>query len=120
MTPKTVDEYIAQAPKEAQSKLRELRAILRKAAPGATEAIKWRTPVLEYHRILFGYAAFKSHINFMPTPSVIKAFKKDTARFTVGKGTIQLPYDKPLPKILIHKMARLRVKELKEKDVRWM
>ena len=45
--PKTVDEYINAAPVEAQEKLLELRSILKKVAPKATEAIKWGSPVLE-------------------------------------------------------------------------
>jgi uncharacterized protein YdhG (YjbR/CyaY superfamily) len=118
--PKTVSEYIRTAPKEARAKLRELRSILNKAAPKATEAIKWGSPVFEEGRILFAYAAFKAHINFMPTPSAMKPFAKDLAKYKTGKGSIQLPYDKPIPKALIRKIAIFRVKELREKDVKWM
>jgi len=45
--PTTIAEYINSAPKEAQSKLREIRAILKKVAPKATEALKWGSPVFE-------------------------------------------------------------------------
>jgi uncharacterized protein YdhG (YjbR/CyaY superfamily) len=117
---KTITEYIAAAPKERQKKMREMRALLKKAAPGAIEAIKWGAPTFAYKRILFAYPAFKSHIGFMPTPPVMRAFKKDLAKYKTGKGSVQFPYDKPLPKALITKMAKLRVKEAKEKDVRWM
>jgi uncharacterized protein YdhG (YjbR/CyaY superfamily) len=120
MRPKTIAEYIAAAPKDRQKKLREMRALLKKAAPGAKEGVKWGAPVLEYKRILFAFAAFKSHIGFMPTPPVMRAFKKDLAKYKTGKGSVQFPYDKPLPKALITKMAKFRVKEAKEKDVRWM
>ncbi len=118
--PATISEYIAAAPKEARSHLRALRAILRKAAPRATEAIKWGSPVFEYNRILFAFAAYRSHLNFMPTPSAMKPFEKELARFKTGKGSIQLPYDHALPKALIRRIAVFRVKELSEKDVRWM
>ena len=118
--PTTITEYINTAPKEAQKKLSEIHSILKKAAPGATEGIKWGSPVFEEKRILFAFAAFKSHLNFMPTPSAMKPFKKELAKYTTGKGSIQFPYDKPLPKALILKIAALRVKELREKDVRWM
>ena len=116
----TISGYIAAAPPEARSHLRELRAILRKAAPRATEAIKWGSPVFEYNRILFAFAAYRLHLNFMPTPSAMKPFKKELAKFKTGKGSIQLPYDQPLPKALIRHIAAFRVKELREKDVRWM
>jgi uncharacterized protein YdhG (YjbR/CyaY superfamily) len=118
--PTTIDEYINAAPKEAQEKLREIRDILKKVAPKATESLKWSTPVFEENRILFAYAAFKSHMNFMPTPSALEPFKKELAEYKTGKGTIQFPYDKPLPKTLIRKIAAYRAKDVRENDARWM
>jgi uncharacterized protein YdhG (YjbR/CyaY superfamily) len=56
----------------------------------------------------------------MPTPSAMKPFKKDLADYKTGKGSIQFLYDKPLPKALIRKIAVQRVRELREKDARWM
>jgi uncharacterized protein YdhG (YjbR/CyaY superfamily) len=118
--PSTVSEYIAAAPKKAQPKLRELRTLLRRAAPKAREGLKWGSPAYEDRRILFAFAAFQSHINFMPTPSAMKPFKKHLAKYKTGKGTIQFPYDRPLPKALIRRIAAYRVKELRDDDVRWM
>ena len=118
--PKTMDEYIKAAPREAQAKLRELRAILRTVAPKAKGTLKWGHPVFEDKRILFAFAAFKSHLNFMPTPAAMQPFKKELSAYTTGKGSIQLAYDQPLPKVLIRKIAGYRVKEVREKDARWM
>ncbi len=118
--PTTIDEYISSAPKEAQKMLRELRAILKKAAPKATEAIKWGAPVFEEGRILFAFTAHRSHINFMPTHSSLAPFKKELAAFTTGKDTIQLPYDKPLPAALIRKIAVYRAKDVRENGALWM
>jgi uncharacterized protein YdhG (YjbR/CyaY superfamily) len=118
--PTTVSEYIEAAPKEAQKKLHELRALLKKVAPGATETLKWGLPVLEEKRILFSYSAYKSHLNFMPTGPSIKPFRKELAAYKTGKDTIQFPYDKPLPKALIRKIATYRAKQVREKDARWM
>jgi uncharacterized protein YdhG (YjbR/CyaY superfamily) len=118
--PATVPEYIDVAPREAQGKLRELRAVLRTVAPNATETLKWGMPVFEEGRILFAFAAFKTHVNFMPTPSAMKPFQKELSAYTTGKGSIQFPYDKPLPKALIRKIATFRLREVKERDARWM
>ncbi len=118
--PTTVTEYINAAPKEAQKKLREIRAILKKVAPNATETLKWGSPVFEEKRILFAFTAFKSHLNFMPTHPAMKPFKKELAGYITGKDTIQFPYNKPLPKVLIRKIAAFRVKQVREKDARWM
>ena len=118
--PTTIAGYISAAPKEARRNLRAMHAILRRAAPGATQALKWRTPVFVEKRILFAFAAFRSHLNFMPTPSVMRAFRNELAKYKTGKGSIQFPHDKPLPKALIRRIAALRVRELRELDVRWM
>ena len=118
--PKTVTEYIAAAPKESQKKLREMRDILKKAAPKAVESIKWGSPVFESTRILFAFNAIKGNISLMPTPRVIRAFAKDLKGYATGKATVKFPVDKPLPRVLIRKMAAFRVKELREKDIRWM
>jgi uncharacterized protein YdhG (YjbR/CyaY superfamily) len=46
--PKNVDEYIAQAPIEAQEKLQELRAMIKATAPEAEERISYGMPYYYY------------------------------------------------------------------------
>ena len=118
--PTTVDQYINAAPMEAREKLIEIREILKNVAPNATEALKWGSPVFEEKRILFAYTAFKSHLNFMPTHSSMIPFKKELAKYITGKDTIQFPYNKPLPKTLIRKIATFRARDVRENDARWM
>jgi uncharacterized protein YdhG (YjbR/CyaY superfamily) len=118
--PATVDEYIAAAPEQARPMLREIRALLKRVAPNAMETLKWGQPVFEERRILFSYSAYKSHLNFMPTGPALEPFKKELAAYNMGKDTIQFPYDKPLPKALIRKIAAYRAKQVKENDARWM
>ena len=116
---KKISGYINAASKEARTKLREMRACIRHAAPGAKEEIKWGMPAYSYRRILVLFAAFKHHIGFFPTPSAVSAFAKDLKKFTTGKGSIQFPLDKPLPKALIKKITAFRVRESMEKDKKW-
>ena len=118
--PTTVDEYIERAPKEAQEALREIRSILREVAPAATEALKWGSPVLEKGRILFAYSAHKAHLTFMPTGPALEPFKNELEEYKTGKDTIQFPYNQPLPKALIQKIAAYRAKDVRENDARWM
>ena len=75
MKPRTVAEYIAAAPTESRGKLRELRALIAAAAPGATQNLKWGMPSFSYERILVTFAAFQRHIGFFPTPSAVRAFR---------------------------------------------
>jgi uncharacterized protein YdhG (YjbR/CyaY superfamily) len=118
--PQSVAEYIEVAPPEARKRLREMRACLRKAAPGAEESLKWGVPALSYQRILFTYAAFKRHISLYPTPAVLKSLAKELSDYKTSSSTIQFPLEKPLPVDLICRIALLRVKECTENDARWM
>ena len=118
--PTTVDEYIEAASGEAQERLQEIRAVLKKVVPNAREILKWGSPVFEEERILFSYSAYKSHLNFSPTGPAMEPFKRELAKFKTGKDTIQFPYDKPLPKALIRKIAAFRAKPVRENDARWM
>jgi uncharacterized protein YdhG (YjbR/CyaY superfamily) len=118
--PATVDEYINSAPAFAREKLKEIRSLLKKVAPNATELIKWGSPVFMENRILFSYSAHKTHINFMPTGPAMEPFMEELSDFISGKDTIQIPYDRPLPEKLIQKIAENRIKDVKENDAKWM
>jgi uncharacterized protein YdhG (YjbR/CyaY superfamily) len=118
--PTTILQYIKAAPDYAQEKLKELYAILKRVAPKATEAIKWGQPVFEENRILFSFSAYKTHINFMPTRKTLDHFREEVKDYKTGMDTIQFPYDKPLPKALIKKIATHRAKDVRENDAKWM
>jgi uncharacterized protein YdhG (YjbR/CyaY superfamily) len=117
--PKTIDEYIQAAPREAQRKLREMRACIRAAAPRAKEGLKWGMPAFSYRRILVTFAGFRKHIGFYPTPSAVTAFAKELSKFSTAKGSIQFPLEKPLPLSLVRKITTFRVKESVEQDKKW-
>lgn len=114
-----IAEYINAAPKEAQKKLREMLACIRKAAPGAEEGLKWGMPAFSYRRILVTFKAFKHHIGFYPTPSAVNAFAKELSKFKTAIASIQFPLDKPMPLALIRKITAFRVKESLEEDAKW-
>ena len=117
--PQNITKYISAAPKDAQKKLREMRACIRKAAPGAEEGLKWGMPSFSYRRILVTFAAHKHHIGFYPTPSAVSAFAKDLSKFATARGSIQFPLDKPLPLALIRKITAFRVRESTQQDKKW-
>ncbi len=77
--PTTIEEYIEAAPEEVRQKLFQIHERIR-AAPGATEGLKWRIPAYSYNRILVTFAIFKNHIGFYPTPSAVKAFAKSLVK----------------------------------------
>lgn len=107
------------APKASQAKLREMYACVHAATPGAVEGLKWGMPAFSYQRMLVAFAGYEHHIGLYPTPSAVAAFAKDLTKFKTAKGSIQFPLDKPLSMTLIKKIVAFRVKESKQKDVKW-
>ena len=113
---KTVDEYIADRPKEVQLTLQKIREAIRKAAPQATEGIGYGMPAYKLHGVLVYFASYKTHIGFYPGAGGVEAFRKEIARYDTSKGTIQFPLDKPVPLGLISQIVKFRVKQNLEKE----
>lgn len=107
--PASVDEYIALFPKETQLFLKQLRVIIKKAAPNANEVISYQMPAYKLNGPIAYFAGYKHHIGFYPTSSGIQAFAHELSGYTWSKGTIQFPLDEPLPVALITKIIKYRV-----------
>ena len=108
----TIDEYIARFPAETQKVLAELRALIKAAAPAATESISYAIPTFDLNgRHLVHFAGYARHIGFYPIPSGMEAFKEELKPFKQGKGSAQFPLDQPLPTDLIRRIVESRVRE---------
>jgi uncharacterized protein YdhG (YjbR/CyaY superfamily) len=108
----TMDAYIASFPTEVQGILEKIRQTIRKAAPGAMEAISYQIPTFKLNGSnLVHFAAWQDHIGFYATPSGNAAFKKELSQYKVAKGSIQFPLDEPIPYDLMAKIAKFRAKE---------
>lgn len=109
--PLNIDEYIAGCPEQVRGKLMELRATIRKAAPGAEEKISYQMPAFNLNGILVYFAAQTRHVGFYPTSSGVTAFKEELGNYKSSKGAIQFPYDQQLPLELITRIVKFRVRE---------
>ena len=112
---KTVDEYLAAVPQSARNMLEKLRLVIRSAVPkDAIEVISYAIPAFRKEKIIVWYAAFSDHCSLFPTAAVIEEFKDDLKNYTISKGTIQFPLDKPLPSVLIKRIVKARLAALKD------
>lgn len=107
----SIRSYIASQPKLVKPVLKEMYMLVRAAAPKATEAIKYGMPTFVGNKNLVHFAGMKNHLGFYPTPSALREFQKELAAFSTSKGCIRFTYDKPLPRALITKIVKFRVKE---------
>jgi uncharacterized protein YdhG (YjbR/CyaY superfamily) len=108
---KTIDEYIAGFPPEVQVILEKIRLTIRKAAPNASETIKYRMPTFTQKGNLVYFAAFKKHIGFYRVPTGIESFEKELSAYETGRGSVKFPFDKPIPYDLIRRIVKFRVKD---------
>jgi uncharacterized protein YdhG (YjbR/CyaY superfamily) len=111
----TVAGYIAAQPPRARKALKEMRAIIRSAAPGLTERISYRIPTFDLDGERFLYiAGFKEHVGLYPVTKGMEAkHGKEIAKYRAGKGTLRFPLDAKLPATFIRNLARARVDELR-------
>jgi uncharacterized protein YdhG (YjbR/CyaY superfamily) len=113
-----INEYIARYPDNVQKILQKIRMTIRKAAPGAEEAIKYQIPTFTLNGNLIHFAAYKNHIGFYPAPRGAQAFKSELSRYEGGKGTVRFPLDEPIPVALISRIVKFRVKANRKKSAR--
>lgn len=113
--PTTIDDYIATYPADVQEILQKVRETIKTAAPQATEAISYGMPTFKLHGNLVHFGAFKSHLGFYPIPSGMDQFQAELAPFKSGKGSVQFPFNQPMPYELITKIVKFRVTENLEK-----
>lgn len=114
--PATIAAYIRAAQRVAQPHLRRLHAILESVAPEAEETIKWGVPFFVEPRFLFSFSAHKAHLDFAATPAALEAFRDELGEYEATKHFLQIRYDQPLPEALLRKMARYRLRVLKQRQ----
>jgi len=113
----TIDEYIADFPKDVQARLQKVRAAIKKAAPNAEETIKYQIPTFVQNGNLIHFAGYQNHIGLYPGSKPVEEFKDELTKYRISKGTVQLPLDKPVPLGLISRITKFCVKRNLDKAV---
>jgi uncharacterized protein YdhG (YjbR/CyaY superfamily) len=111
---KTVDDYLAAAPKDKQATLKKLRQTIKAAAPKASEGVSYGIVGYKLQRkpvAYFGY--WKAHYALYGLGNrVTKAHAAELENYLLSKGTIQFPANKPIPYRLVTKMVKARLAEI--------
>lgn len=114
---KSVDDYIALQPKTARGLLERVRTTIRKALPGAEELISYTMPTYKLQgRPVIGFAGWKKHYSLYGATATLTALKDDLVPYEVEKGTIRFPLSEPVPVKLIGRIAKLRAKQVAERE----
>ena len=109
--PSTIEQYIAASAPEARPLLKEIRRVVRAAAPEAEEVISYSMPAFRQHGILIYFAAFKHHIGVFPPVSGDAKLEEALEPYAGPKGNLRFAMDRPVPHALIRRIVRLRLKQ---------
>jgi uncharacterized protein YdhG (YjbR/CyaY superfamily) len=108
--PKSVDDYLAALSPAARIAMNQMRAAIRSSIPkDAREVISFCIPAFKWQKVTVLYAAYVDHYSLFPTAAVVAEFEDELKVYSVSKGTIRFPIDKPLPIGLIKNMMKFRV-----------
>ncbi len=111
-----VRAYLASLAPASRKVIRQLGDIIRAAAPGSVDAFSYGIPAIAVDgKKVVWYAGWKSHSSLYP---ISDATRKALARELDGraneKGTVRFEHDAPLPTVLIRKLVKARLAELKQ------
>lgn len=104
--PKTIDEYISRQPEELQGFLNQVNEAIRAAIPDALPKISWSMPTYWNKCNIIHFAAFGKHLSIYPGSEAVAFFADKLKGYKTSKGTIQFPYNKPIPLELIAEIAK--------------
>jgi uncharacterized protein YdhG (YjbR/CyaY superfamily) len=118
---KNVDAYIENAPKEVQRKLKEIRTVIREAAPDSVETISYGMPFYSFkgesgfHARLcyFGLLKNNERIVFYTRPVFLEEHIDEVQAYLTTKSALQFPLDRPIPVELIKKLVRNGIRKHK-------
>jgi uncharacterized protein YdhG (YjbR/CyaY superfamily) len=110
--PGEIDAYLAPLPDDVRSALERIRSIVRDLAPECTERVSYRIPIFRLKKDLVGMSAQKNHCALHSmSPPLMKTMAEELKGVEVSGATIHFTPESPLPRELIEKIVRERMKQ---------
>jgi len=113
MATEEVDRYLEALEEPKRGTLEALRRSILEVVPEAEQVISYGMPAFKVEgRTVAGFAAFKHHLSYLPhSGSVLATLADDVAAYETSKGSLRFAVDKPLPRQLVKKLVRARMRE---------
>jgi uncharacterized protein YdhG (YjbR/CyaY superfamily) len=109
-----IDGHLAKLPADQRRALQSLREVVRSVMPEAEEVISYGVPMFKWNGK--GVIAMSAKMNYcslhLMSPPLAKAMQSELKEYLKGV-TLHFTPKKPLPALLVKKIVRARLKELK-------
>ena len=111
----SVRAYVAAMPPDARAAIERLRALIRAAAPTLVESRSYGIIGYKLEGRAFIYCGgFARHVALYPITAAMRRDHGDAiAPFAASKGTLKFPLDQPLPILLIKRLLKTRLAEMR-------
>jgi len=111
-----VDEYLSAVDEPKRSTLQGLRRTILEIVPEAEQVISYRVPAFRVQgKVVAGFAAFKDHLSYLPfSGSVLEQLEDELRGYTMTRGALHFPVDRPLPPSLVEKLIAVRLDQVRQ------
>lgn len=110
-----IDDYLDNIEPSKRKELQRIRMLAKEIEPSAEETISYNMPTLKYEgKAFLGFDAHANHIGIYPySGKVIPQLKDELSTYTVSKGAIRVPLDRPISKRLLKLVITCRLKAIR-------
>jgi uncharacterized protein YdhG (YjbR/CyaY superfamily) len=115
---KTVDEFIAEAPAEAQPILERIRMVIKQAVPDAEETMGYGKPYYKYHGWMTGVTLYTRHlgVEIWDGLSAEDREKLEALGHKTGSKNFQIQYDQAVPAELLTQLVKKQAERNAQKQ----
>jgi uncharacterized protein YdhG (YjbR/CyaY superfamily) len=108
-----IDDYLRGVEEPKRSTLQAPRRTILDVILDAEQGISYRMPAFRSKgKTVVGFAAFKDHLSYLPhSGTVLGQLADDLAGYTMTKGSLRFPVDRPLPNAVVKRLIAVRLSE---------
>lgn len=113
-----IDDYLRGVKEPKRGTLEALRGTILEVIPDAEQGISYGLPAFRLHgKTIAGFAAFKDHLSYLPhSGRVLGELADDLSGYTMTKGSLHFPVDRPLPRPVVERLIALRLREADQRS----
>ncbi len=115
---KTVDEFVAESPKESHRALGQIRKVVKQAVPDVEETMGYGKPYYKYHGWMTGITLYTKHLGVEIWDGLSDKDREEleAAGYKTGSKNFQIRYDQEVPEELLTRLVKAQAKSNEQKS----